>query len=74
MSTPTLVPQMPRLLTIQQVAGRYGVAVRTIWRWEAQGQCPRGIRVTRGTVRWREDDIEEHVAALRSGPKKESEK
>jgi len=55
-----------RLLTIQQVAKRYGVAARTIWRWEALGQCPRGVRLTRGTVRWREDDIERHVASLKA--------
>jgi excisionase family DNA binding protein len=52
------------LLTIQQVARRYGVAIRTIRRWEAQGQIPRGVRVTRGTVRWREADIERHLASL----------
>jgi len=55
------------LMTIQQVAKRYGVAARTIWRWEASGQIPRGVRVTRGTVRWREDDIDRHVASLKPG-------
>jgi excisionase family DNA binding protein len=55
----------PRLLTIQQVAKRYGVAIRTIRRWEAQGNLPRGVRLTKSTVRWREDDLERHVAALK---------
>jgi len=57
----------PRLLTVQQVAKYYGVAQRTIWRWEALGQIPRGVRLTRNTVRWREDDIERHVASLVPG-------
>jgi prophage regulatory protein len=65
MSDETMVSSISRLLTIQQVARRFGVAVRTIWRWEANGQIPRGVRLTRGTVRWREQDIERHVASLK---------
>jgi prophage regulatory protein len=62
MSDKTMVS---RLLTIKQVASRFEVTVRTIWRWEANGQIPRGVRLTRGTVRWREQDIEKHVASLK---------
>jgi prophage regulatory protein len=54
------------LLTIQQVAKRFGVAARTIWRWEAQGRIPRAVRVTPATVRWRAEQIDKHVAALDS--------
>jgi prophage regulatory protein len=64
MSIPTLTAPVAKLLTIQQVARRYGVTVRTIWRWEKNGRMPRAVRVTRGTVRWREEDIEKHVASL----------
>jgi prophage regulatory protein len=53
-----------RLLTVQQVARRYGVTSRTVWRWEALGRIPRGLRLTSTTVRWREEDIERHVASL----------
>jgi predicted DNA-binding transcriptional regulator AlpA len=60
----TTDPTPPRLLTVQQVARHYGVKSRTVWRWEALGRIPRGLRFTRGTVRWRQDEIERHVAAL----------
>jgi predicted DNA-binding transcriptional regulator AlpA len=54
----------PRLLGVQQVATKYGVAVRTIWRWESQQRIPRGLRLTRNIVRWREDVIDRHLASL----------
>jgi predicted DNA-binding transcriptional regulator AlpA len=57
----------PRLLTAREVAKRYGVQVRTIWRWEKQGQIPRGIRLTTSTVRWREDVIHQHLTSLVPG-------
>jgi predicted DNA-binding transcriptional regulator AlpA len=57
-------PTRPRLLTVQQVAKHFGVAERTVWRWEALGTFPRGLRLTRNTVRWREEEIERHVASL----------
>jgi predicted DNA-binding transcriptional regulator AlpA len=66
MSDPTMAPAAIQLFTIQQVAKRYGVAVRTIRRWEALGQIPRGVRLTRNTVRWREQDIDSHVASLKA--------
>ena len=56
------------LLNVQQVARRYGVTKRTIWRWHATGLLPRGLRITRGTVRWLADDIERHIASLKSEP------
>jgi predicted DNA-binding transcriptional regulator AlpA len=57
-------PISARLLTVQQVAKHFGVAERTVWRWEALGTLPRGLRLTRNTVRWREEEIERHVASL----------
>ena len=53
-----------RLLTVLQVAQRYGIATRTAWRWEAVGRIPRGLRLTASTVRWREDEIDRHLASL----------
>ncbi len=64
MPTPTLVPPPPQLLTIEEVAKRYCVSPSTVWRWEALGKLPRGIRLTSGTVRWRAEEIDNHVAAL----------
>jgi excisionase family DNA binding protein len=66
MSRETALGAGPRLLTINQVAKRFGVGVRTVWRWEAIGRIPRGLRVTHGTVRWREEDIDKHLASLSS--------
>jgi predicted DNA-binding transcriptional regulator AlpA len=57
-------PIRPPLLTVQQVARQFGVAARTVWRWEALGTIPRGLRLTRNTVRWRAEEIDGHVAAL----------
>ena len=64
MIKPTLVPPPSQLLTIQMLARRFGVSQSTIWRWEASGRLPRGIRVTSHTVRWHAEDIENHVASL----------
>ena len=52
------------LLTVQQVAKRYGIGRRTVWRWEATGRIPRGVRLGHLTVRWRAEDIEQHLASL----------
>jgi predicted DNA-binding transcriptional regulator AlpA len=57
-------PTRARLLTVQQVAKHFGVGASTVWRWERLGTLPRGLRLTRNTVRWREEEIERHVAAL----------
>ena len=52
----------PPLLTVNQLARYLGVASRTIWRWEAQGRIPRGLRLTRNTVRWPADTLETLLA------------
>ena len=54
----------PGLLTAQQVARRYEIGLRTVWRWEALGKIPRGLRLTRRIVRWREEEIARHLASL----------
>jgi predicted DNA-binding transcriptional regulator AlpA len=64
MSGSTTTLTAPRLLTAREVARRYGVQVRTVWRWEKQGQIPHGIRLTKTTVRWREDVIHQHLTSL----------
>jgi predicted DNA-binding transcriptional regulator AlpA len=60
----TTLSTAPRLVNVRQVARHYGVTARTVWRWEALGKIPRGLRVTDRTVRWREDEIEKHLASL----------
>jgi predicted DNA-binding transcriptional regulator AlpA len=60
-------PTRTRLLTVQQVAKHFGVGTSTVWRWERLGTIPRGLRLTRNTVRWRAEEIDGHIAALKSG-------
>ncbi len=60
-------PTAAGLLTVQQLAKRLGVNTRTVWRWEAQGRLPRGLRLSRRTVRWRECDLARHLEALAPG-------
>jgi len=55
------------LLTADQVAKCYGTSRRTVWRWEAEGRIPRGIRLGHLVVRWRAKDIQKHLAALVPG-------
>jgi predicted DNA-binding transcriptional regulator AlpA len=59
------IVQDATLLNVQQVARRYGVNKRTIWRWHAAGLLPRGLRITRGTIRWLADDIDRHIESLK---------
>jgi predicted DNA-binding transcriptional regulator AlpA len=56
------------LLNVQQVARRYGVNKRTIWRWRAAGFLPQCLRITSSTVRWLAEDIERHIASLKPEP------
>jgi predicted DNA-binding transcriptional regulator AlpA len=65
MAVATMTPPTgPRLLCVHEVARKYSVAARTIWRWETQGRIPRGLRLTQRTVRWREDEIDRHLRSL----------
>ncbi len=52
------------LLKARQVAERLGVCLRTVWRWTATGQLPPPFRLGRVT-RWKKDDIDACVNALR---------
>ena len=46
-----------RLLTLQEVASRLQVPVRTVYRWRYSGDGPTGLRVGRH-VRVRESELE----------------
>jgi predicted DNA-binding transcriptional regulator AlpA len=45
-------------LSAAQLAARYGVHIVTIWRWSQNGRLPRPHRISRGTTRWRKDEVE----------------
>lgn len=48
--------------SVKQIANRYSVHEKTIWRWTRNGQFPRPVRLTPGCVRWRESDLAEWEA------------
>jgi predicted DNA-binding transcriptional regulator AlpA len=47
----------PLLLTADQAAALCGVSPATWYRMTAAGRTPASIRVSRGCVRWRADDL-----------------
>lgn len=53
------------LMTVTQVAGYVGLAVRTVWRLVSAGQFPEPVRVpgVRAT-RWRRADVAQWVESL----------
>lgn len=66
-SRPGAPPQpLIALLTAKQLAKLLGVTVRTVWRWEEEGRCPRGVRLTRNTVRWHAGQVQEFIDRQRT--------
>lgn len=50
-----------RLLLVREVAGRLGVSTRQVWKLQASGRLPRGVKLAR-SIRWRESDIARFIA------------
>lgn len=50
-----------QLLNAEAVAGLLGFSVKQIYRMEAEGYIPRGIRLTGGSLRWPRKAIEKWV-------------
>ena len=42
----------PGLLTVDQVADRYGVGVSTVWKWQGTGHIPPAKRMGERMRRW----------------------
>jgi excisionase family DNA binding protein len=57
---------MNRLLTVDEVAERLGVAPRTLYRWFEQGRLG-GVKVGR-LVRFREEDIDAFLDVSLASP------
>ena len=57
---------MAELLTQQELASAFKVSPRTVRRWCADGEFPRGIKVGKA-LRWHPDDIRRYLAAKREG-------
>lgn len=51
-------------LTVQDVARLFSVSTRTVWRWIANGRLPAPLRLSEATIRWRRDDLNEHVLSV----------
>lgn len=45
-------------LNVKQVSAKVGMSVATIYRRMAEDEFPRGVRLSKGCVRWAMDDIE----------------
>jgi prophage regulatory protein len=52
-------PETIRLLRFRQVRERVALSRSTITRLERRGEFPHHIRLTSGTVAWREDAVEQ---------------
>ncbi|THD82416.1 AlpA family phage regulatory protein [Aliigemmobacter aestuarii] len=47
----------PTFLNTEQVLKIIGIDFNTLWRWRKAGTFPTPIRISRKTLRWREDEI-----------------
>ena len=50
-----------RILRKPAVLDRVGLSDTTLWRLERAGRFPRSIRISQGTVGWRESDVEDWI-------------
>lgn len=55
-----------RLLKIAEVAGRFAVSAREIWRLVASGSFPKPIKLGPKTTRWPESEILTHLEKLKN--------
>lgn len=46
-----------RIIRPRALADRLGVSVVSLWRWRRNGDLPEPIRISAGTVGWREAEI-----------------
>ena len=52
-----------RLLTVQEVANRLSVSVRTVWSLRSSAQIPDAVKIGNAT-RWRRSEIESYIRGL----------
>lgn len=55
-------PKPTRLLRPAVVADRIAVSLPTLWRMRRRGDFPQPIKLSPGTVAWKEADIEAWIA------------
>jgi excisionase family DNA binding protein len=56
--------QTESLLTIQDVAKLYRIAVRTARRWVAEGRIPQPMHLNQRVLRWKASEIQRHLENL----------
>jgi predicted DNA-binding transcriptional regulator AlpA len=61
--TSLTAPVEPLLLTADQAAALCGVSGATWYRMASAGRCPASVRLSRGCVRWRRDELTDWIAA-----------
>lgn len=59
---------METYLTILEVSELFQVGEATILAWSKSDQFPKPIRLSRRVLRWRQSDIDKHMAELSSRP------
>jgi predicted DNA-binding transcriptional regulator AlpA len=53
----------PLLINAEELARLLNTSERSIWRYVSAGDIPKPVRLGRGTVRWRYEEIREWIAA-----------
>lgn len=56
-----------KYLSVKQVAERFRVSRHTIYRWKREGDFPKAVKLSAGSVRWRLSDIAEWESGLSLG-------
>lgn len=49
---------MEKLVGVKEVAARFGVSVRGVWRLTADGTLPQPVRLTEKSAKWCESELD----------------
>ena len=60
---PSLMPSVPQLVSVEEIAMKFGLCTRSIWRLVAKGDLPQPILVG-SARRWYAADIENYLQML----------
>ena len=66
--TPTKAVNPRSLLTTSEVCGQLGVARSTLYKWWEQGSGPRRSKYPNGSLRVRQQHLDDFVMALEVAP------
>ena len=57
------------LMTIEELAGYLGESKRTIYKYIQIGDCPKYIRISRKTIKFDREDVEEWLLSKKVNPR-----